>query len=84
MRRSQSLVDIYKGIEFETKNQFMIKLLESLYLALQQRIIPINLKAVHFPIVKTLEVYSFTGFQFPEKMSIDGLISLGLLMGKRI
>lgn len=76
LRLSQSLIDIYKGIEFESKDQFILELLESLYLERQQRIIQRNLKAAHFPSVKTFEGYSFTGIQFPEKMGIDELISL--------
>lgn len=76
LRLSQSLIDIYKGIEFESKDQFILELLESLYLERQQRIIQRNLKAAHFPSVKTFEGYSFTGIQFPKKMGIDELISL--------
>jgi DNA replication protein DnaC len=76
LRLSQSLIEIYHGIEFESKDQFVLKLLESLYIERQQRIIQRNLKAACFPMIKTLEEYSFAGIQFPERMGPDGLISL--------
>jgi len=76
LRLSQSLIEIYHGIEFESKDQFVLKLLESLYLERQQRIIQRNLKTACFPMIKTLEEYSFAGIQFPERMSPDELISL--------
>jgi len=79
LRLSQSLIDIYRDIEFESKDQFVLKLLESLYLERQQRIIQRNLKAAHFPAIKTLEGYGFLGIQFPERMDVDRLISLDFI-----
>lgn len=76
---SQSLIEIYKRIEFESKNQCILELLESLYLERQKRIIQRNFKATRFPVVETLEGDSFTGIQFPERMNIDKLISLGFI-----
>lgn len=76
LRLSQSLIDIYKGIDFESKDQFILEVLEALYEERQQRIIQRNLKGARFPGMKTLKDYSFEGIQFPERIGIDKLISL--------
>ena len=79
LRLSQSFVDIYTDITFTSKDQFMLELLEALYLERTERIIERNLKAAHFPMVKTLIDYSFSGIQLPEKLTPEDLTELKFL-----
>ena len=76
LRLSQSFVDIYSDITFASKDQFILELLEALYLERTERIIERNLKAACFPMVKTLTEYSFSGIQIPEKLDIEELTKL--------
>lgn len=79
LRLSQSFIDIYTDITFTSKDQFMLELLEALYLERTERIIERNLKAARFPMVKTLTEYSFSGIQLPEKLDIEELTTLNFL-----
>lgn len=79
LRLSQSFVDIYTDIIFTSKDQFILELLEALYLERTERIIERNLKAARFPMVKTLADYSFSGIQLPEKLNIEELTELKFL-----
>lgn len=76
LRLSQSFVDIYTDITFASKDQFILELLEALYLERTERIIERNLKSARFPMVKTLTGYSFSGIQIPEKLDIEELTTL--------
>lgn len=79
LKLSQSFIDIYTDIIFTSKDQFILELLEALYLERTERIIERNLKAAHFPMVKTLADYSFSGVQLPEKLDIEQLTELKFL-----
>lgn len=76
LRLSQSFIDIYNGIAFTSKDQFILELLEALYQERTERIIERNLKAARFPMVKTLTEYSFAGIQLPDKLDVEELVSL--------
>ena len=76
LRLSQSFIEIYSDITFASKDQFILELLEALYLERTERIIERNLKAARFPMVKTLTEYSFSGIQMPEKLDIEELTML--------
>ena len=76
LRLSQSFAQIYSDIAFTSKDQFILELLEALYLERTERIIERNLKAARFPMVKTLAEYSFSGIQIPEKLDLEALTTL--------
>ena len=76
LRLSQSFIDIYNEIPFTSKDQFILELLEALYQERIERMIERNLKSAKFPMVKSLTEYSFAGIQLPEKLDVEGLISL--------
>jgi DNA replication protein DnaC len=79
LRMSRSVIDIYESIPFETKDQFMLNLLQALYLERSENIISKNLKAAKFPVLKTFENYSFEGIEMPERLSVDELKSLNFI-----
>jgi DNA replication protein DnaC len=79
LRMSRSVIDIYEAIPFETKDQFMLNLLQALYLERSENIISKNLKAAKFPILKTFENYSFEGIEMPERLSVDELKTLDFI-----
>lgn len=82
LRMSRSVIDIYESIPFETKDQFMLDLLQALYLERSENIISKNLKAAKFPVLKTFENYSFEGIEMPERLSIDELKTLNFIERK--
>ena len=71
LKLSGSFIEIYTSLNFTSKDQFILDLLEALYLERKERIIERNLKTVRFSMVKTLVDYSFTGIQLPEKLTIE-------------
>ncbi len=79
LRMSRSVIDIYESIPFETKDQFMLDLLQALYLERSENIISKNLKAAKFPVLKTFENYSFEGIEMPERLSVDELKTLDFI-----
>lgn len=76
LRLSLSFIDICNSIEFTTKDQFVLELLEALYEERQERITERNLKAAKFPMVKTLDDYDFVDIKFPDKLSVEELKTL--------
>ena len=82
LRMSRSVIDIYESIPFETKDQFMLDLLQALYLERSENIISKNLKAAKFPVLKTFENYSFEGIEMPERLSVDELKTLNFIERK--
>jgi len=76
LRISTSLIEIYESIPFESKEQFIHDLLKELYKERQENAIERNLKAAKFPIIKTFDNYSFSGIEFPEKLTLESLKEL--------
>ena len=82
LRLSHNLSSMVDGIAFDDKDQFMLKLLEELYAERRQNIITRQMKAANFPVIKTLDDYSFSGIQIPEKLSMEELKSLTFIQNK--
>ncbi|WP_353893864.1 IS21-like element helper ATPase IstB [Proteinivorax hydrogeniformans] len=79
---SNSLMDICDGLEFRSKEQFLMDLLEELYKERLERSRERKLKAAKFPVVKTLNGYDFTDIIFPEKLTIEQLKGLNFIENK--
>ncbi|WZL81199.1 ATP-binding protein [Vallitaleaceae bacterium 9-2] len=79
LRLSNNLIEIYESMPYETKEQFIHDLLETLYKERLENIIIRNLKNANFPVKKTLEFYDWSHVQLPDKLSTDVLIRLAFL-----
>jgi len=82
LKISSSLIEIYEAIPFENKEQFIHDLLKALYKERQENTIERNLKASKFPIIKTFDHYSFSGIEFPEKLTLESLKKLDFVKNK--
>jgi DNA replication protein DnaC len=83
LRLSNNLIDIYESIPYETKEQFIHGLLETLYNERLTNIMVRNMKYANFPVKKTLDSYEFTHVQLPEKLALDALCELKFLEEKQ-
>ena len=79
LRLSNNLIDIYESIPYESKEQFIHDILESLYEERLTNIMARNMKNANFPVKKTLDSYEFKNVQLPEKLKLDALTSLDFL-----
>ena len=76
LKLSQSLLEFSESIEYQSKDQFILELLQKLYNERYEKIIERNLKAAKFTILKTFDDYSFTGIEFPDTLTTDALKAL--------
>jgi DNA replication protein DnaC len=76
LKLSQSLLEFYRSIEYESKDQFILELLQMLYNERNEKVIERNLKAARFTILKTFDGYSFKGIEFPDTLTTDALKAL--------
>jgi len=83
LRLSSNLIDIYEGIPFENKEQFIRDLLQALHAERVHHIIERNMKAAKFPGKKLLEDYSFKGITIPENLSIESMTDLVFMEEKQ-
>jgi DNA replication protein DnaC len=82
LKINKAILDIYPTLTYENNEQFTCDLLEALNesrfaLAQQKR-----LKAANFPILKTLENYSFKDIQIPESLTVDDLKAVRFIENK--
>jgi DNA replication protein DnaC len=82
LRLSPNLTSIVELIPFNDKEQFILELLTSLYEERRQNIITRQMKVANFPVVKTLDDYSFAGIRLPDKVSIEDLKNLTFIDNK--
>ena len=82
LRISRSLLDIYSDINYESNDQFVHELLTRLDESRKASVKQKQLKASQFPLIKTLENYSFDGIQVPNSITIDEMKALSFLKNK--
>jgi len=76
LKLSQSLLEFSNEIEYQSKDQFILELLQKLYNERYEKVIERNMKAAKFTILKTFDDYSFTGIEFPDTLTTEALKAL--------
>lgn len=82
LKINKALIDIYPTLPYNNNEQFTHDLLKALdesrcALAKQNR-----MKTANFPILKTLEDYSFEGIQIPQTLSLEDLKAVRFIENK--
>lgn len=83
LRLSSNLIDLYQGIPFDNKDQFIRDLLKALYNERIHHVMERNMKAAKFPGKKLLEGYSFANINIPESLSIESMKELSFMEEKQ-
>lgn len=82
LRLSSSLLDIYLGIEASNQEEFLLKLLKTLYEDREQKRKIRNLNDAGFKVVKTLSDYDFSQVRFPQSLHRQDLEELDFVQRK--
>jgi len=82
LKINKALLDIYPTLTYETNEQFVHALLKSLDGSREAMARQKRMKAANFPIIKTLETYTFSAIQMPESLTTEALRDIRFLEGK--
>lgn len=82
LRLSSNLMDIYTGINADSQEEFLLKLLRELHKDREEKRRLRNLKNAEFLVIKSLDAYDYSQIQFPDALNIYELESLSFLERK--
>jgi len=82
LRLSSNLMDIYPGINADSQEEFLLKLLRELHKDREEKRRLRNLKNAGFLVIKSLDAYDYSQIQFPDALNIYELESLSFLEKK--